>query len=188
MSAPSTLTTLGDTSGNVLIVDDFSQTRSRSTRRCSARTVTRSARRRAGAGGPAQGRRARTGARAAPDVSMPGLDGVEVLKRLRVRRGGGPSVIMLTAARREPHAIEAGLKEGADAYLTKPIDSRELVARARAALETFRLKRVLDAQRRDHVAMLVHDLRHHALVASRPHRRGPRRSEDLTAEPNARRR
>jgi two-component system sensor histidine kinase/response regulator len=94
------------------------------------------------------------------DVSMPGLDGVEVLRRLRARRGGGPSVIMLTAARREPHAIEAGLKEGADAYLTKPIDSRELLARVRAALETFRLKRMLEAQRRDHVAMLVHDLRH----------------------------
>ncbi|HEY5241515.1 MAG TPA: response regulator [Polyangiaceae bacterium] len=94
------------------------------------------------------------------DVSMPGLDGVEVLRRLRLRRGGGPSVIMLTAARREPHAIEAGLKEGADAYLTKPIDSRELMARVRAALETFRLKRMLDAQRRDHIAMLVHDLRH----------------------------
>ncbi len=94
------------------------------------------------------------------DVSMPGLDGVEVLRRLRARRGGGPSVIMLTAARREPHAIEAGLKEGAEAYLTKPIDSRELLARVRAALETFRLKRMLEAQRRDHVAMLVHDLRH----------------------------
>ena len=94
------------------------------------------------------------------DVSMPGLGGVEVLRRLRARRGGGPAVIMLTAARREPQSIEAGLKEGADAYLTKPIDSRELLARVRAALETFRLKRMLDAQRRDHVAMLVHDLRH----------------------------
>jgi signal transduction histidine kinase len=94
------------------------------------------------------------------DVSMPGLDGVEVLRRLRTRRGGGPAVIMLTAARREPHAIEAGLKEGADAYLTKPIDSRELLARTRAALESFRLKRMLEAQRRDHIAMLVHDLRH----------------------------
>jgi signal transduction histidine kinase len=94
------------------------------------------------------------------DVSMPGLDGVEVLRRLRTRRGGGPSVLMLTAARREPHAIEAGLKEGADAYLTKPIDTRELTARVRAALETFRLKRMLEAQRRDHIAMLVHDLRH----------------------------
>lgn len=94
------------------------------------------------------------------DVSMPGMDGVEVLRRLRARRGGGPSVLMLTAARREPHAIEAGLKEGADAYLTKPIDSRELLARTRAALESFRLKRALEAQRRDHIAMLVHDLRH----------------------------
>lgn len=94
------------------------------------------------------------------DVSMPGLDGVEVLRTLRARRGGGPAVIMLTAARREPHAIEAGLKEGADAYLTKPIDSRELLARVRAALETFRLRRMLEAQRRDHIAMLVHDLRH----------------------------
>jgi signal transduction histidine kinase len=94
------------------------------------------------------------------DVSMPGIGGVEVLRRLRARRGGGPAVIMLTAARREPQSIEAGLKEGADAYLTKPIDSRELLARVRAALETFRLKRMLDAQRRDHVAMLVHDLRH----------------------------
>jgi two-component system, sensor histidine kinase and response regulator len=94
------------------------------------------------------------------DVSMPGLGGVEVLRRLRARRGGGPSVIMLTAARREPDSIEAGLKEGADAYLTKPIDSRELLARVRAALETFRLKRLLEGQRRDHIAMLVHDLRH----------------------------
>jgi signal transduction histidine kinase len=94
------------------------------------------------------------------DVSMPGMDGFEVLRRLRERRNGGPAVIMLTAARREPNAIEAGLKEGADAYLTKPIDSRELLARVRAALETFRLKRMLEAQRRDHIAMLVHDLRH----------------------------
>ena len=94
------------------------------------------------------------------DVSMPIMDGVEVLRRLRARRGGGPAVIMLTAARREPHAIESGLREGADAYLTKPIDSRELLARTRAALESFRLRRLLEAQRRDHIAMLVHDLRH----------------------------
>jgi signal transduction histidine kinase len=94
------------------------------------------------------------------DVSMPGMGGVEVLRRLRARKGGGPAVIMLTAARREPQSIEAGLKEGADAYLTKPIDSRELLARVRAALETFRLKKMLESQRRDHIAMLVHDLRH----------------------------
>ena len=158
MSAPSALAALGDPSGNVLIVDDFPDTLALyeavlSEDGHSVRTA-------------ASGLEAlRKVDELEPelvllDVSMPGLDGVEVLKRLRARRGGGPAVIMLTAARREPHAIEAGLKEGADAYLTKPIDSRELVARVRAALETFRLKRVLEAQRRDHVAMLVHDLRH----------------------------
>jgi signal transduction histidine kinase len=94
------------------------------------------------------------------DVSMPGMGGHEVLRHLRARRGGGPAVIMLTAARREPQSIEEGLREGADAYLTKPIDARELLARTRAALETFRLRRMLEAQRRDHIAMLVHDLRH----------------------------
>jgi signal transduction histidine kinase len=94
------------------------------------------------------------------DVSMPGMDGYEVLKRLRARSGGGPAVLMLTAARRDPNAIEHGLREGADAYMTKPIDSRELLARVRGALEAHRLKRTLENQRRDHIAMLVHDLRH----------------------------
>ena len=158
MSAPSAIATLGDASGNVLIVDDFPDTLA-----LYEAVLTEDGHR---------VRVASSGIEALRkvddlepelvllDVSMPGLDGVEVLKRLRTRRGGGPAVIMLTAARREPHAIEAGLKEGADAYLTKPIDSRELVARVRAALETFRLKRELEGQRRDHVAMLVHDLRH----------------------------
>ena len=44
--------------------------------------------------------------------------------------------------------FEVRLREGADAYLTKPIDARELLARTRAALESFRLRRMLEAQRR----------------------------------------
>ncbi len=152
------LSTLGDSSGDVLIVDDYPDTVALYEALLAD-----------------DGHRVRTAQSGVEalrlvderepevvllDVSMPGLDGVEVLKRLRGRRGGGPAVLMLTAARREPHAIEAGLKEGADAYLTKPIDSRELLARVRAAVETFRLRRLLESQRRDHIAMLVHDLRH----------------------------
>lgn len=94
------------------------------------------------------------------DVSMPGISGLEVLKRLRERSDGGPAVLVLTAAARDPEDIERGLELGADAYLTKPVPNRELVARVRAQLQIFRLRRELRALRRDQTAMLVHDLRH----------------------------
>ena len=94
------------------------------------------------------------------DVSMPGMDGYAVLEKLRARIGGGPAVIMLTAARRDPDAIERGLRAGADAYFTKPIEGRELAARVRGTLERYRYRRASETERRDHIAMLVHDLRH----------------------------
>jgi signal transduction histidine kinase len=94
------------------------------------------------------------------DLSMPGMDGMEVLRRLRAAKGGGPAVIILTAARREADDIERGLRTGADAYLMKPIERRELRARVRGALDVHRLRRTLEAYKRDQIAMLVHDLRH----------------------------
>jgi len=94
------------------------------------------------------------------DISMPGISGLEVLRRLRERPDGGPAVLVLTAAARDPEDIERGLELGADAYLTKPVPNRELVARVRAQLQIFRLRRELRALRRDQTAMLVHDLRH----------------------------
>jgi len=94
------------------------------------------------------------------DVSMPGMDGIEVLRRIREAPDGGPAVLILTAAAREPSDIERGLAQGADAYLTKPVENRELAARVRAAIQIHRLRRELAALRRDQTAMLVHDLRH----------------------------
>lgn len=66
------------------------------------------------------------------DWMMPELDGLELLKRLRVERADIP-VLMLTAR----DAIEdrvAGLDEGADDYLVKPFAPSELLARLRALL------------------------------------------------------
>mgnify|MGYP002381983982 CR=1 FL=1 len=94
------------------------------------------------------------------DVSMPGMDGIEVLRRIRTMPDGGPAVLILTAAAREPVAIERGLELGADAYLIRPVENRELAARVRAAVQIYRLRRELAALRRDQTAMLVHDLRH----------------------------
>ena len=70
------------------------------------------------------------------DVMLPGLDGVEVLTRLR--RESDVYVILLTARTEETDKI-VGLSVGADDYVTKPFSPRELVARIKAALR--RMKR-----------------------------------------------
>ncbi|HND47710.1 MAG TPA: response regulator transcription factor, partial [Anaerolineales bacterium] len=64
------------------------------------------------------------------DVMLPGLDGIELLSRLR--RESDVYVIMLTAKTEETDKI-VGLSVGADDYVTKPFSPRELVARIKAA-------------------------------------------------------
>jgi two-component system alkaline phosphatase synthesis response regulator PhoP len=65
------------------------------------------------------------------DVMLPGLDGIELLTRLR--RESDVYVILLTAKTEETDKI-VGLTVGADDYVTKPFSPRELVARVKAAL------------------------------------------------------
>jgi two-component system, OmpR family, alkaline phosphatase synthesis response regulator PhoP len=65
------------------------------------------------------------------DVMLPGLDGVEVCRRLR--QFSDAYVIMLTARSEEIDKI-VGLSVGADDYVTKPFSPRELVARVKARL------------------------------------------------------
>ncbi len=65
------------------------------------------------------------------DVMLPGMDGIELLSRLR--RESNAHVIMLTARTEETDKI-IGLSVGADDYVTKPFSPRELVARVKAAL------------------------------------------------------
>lgn len=65
------------------------------------------------------------------DIMLPGMDGIEVLSRLR--RESDVYVIMLTAKTEETDKV-IGLSVGADDYVTKPFSPRELVARIKAAL------------------------------------------------------
>jgi DNA-binding response OmpR family regulator len=69
------------------------------------------------------------------DVMMPGLDGIEVLRRLRAE--SDVYVIMLTARSDEVDKL-VGLSVGADDNVTKPFSPRELVARTRAVLRRGR--------------------------------------------------
>ncbi|MGA8848025.1 MAG: response regulator transcription factor [Nocardioides sp.] len=65
------------------------------------------------------------------DLMMPGIDGLEVGRRLRVL--GDVPIIMLTALGTEPDRV-AGLQIGADDYVTKPFSPRELVLRVESIL------------------------------------------------------
>jgi len=65
------------------------------------------------------------------DIMLPGMDGIELLSKLR--RESDVYVIMLTAKTEEIDKI-VGLSVGADDYVTKPFSPRELVARVKAAL------------------------------------------------------
>jgi two-component system phosphate regulon response regulator PhoB len=68
------------------------------------------------------------------DLMLPGLDGLEVCRRLRTQDGTrGIPVLMLTAKSEESDVV-TGLELGADDYLTKPFSPRELLARVRALL------------------------------------------------------
>jgi len=66
------------------------------------------------------------------DVMLPGIDGFEVVRRLR-KAGNTRPVLMLTARDRSGDAI-AGLDAGADDYVTKPFDLDEVLARIRGVL------------------------------------------------------
>ena len=66
------------------------------------------------------------------DIMLPGLNGLEVLRRLR-REGSSVPVIMLTARDAVMDKV-TGLDMGADDYVTKPFSIEELLARIRAAL------------------------------------------------------
>jgi DNA-binding response OmpR family regulator len=66
------------------------------------------------------------------DVMLPKLDGFEVCRRLRASQNS-PAILMLTARDEDIDKI-LGLELGADDYLTKPFNPRELVARVKAIL------------------------------------------------------
>lgn len=71
------------------------------------------------------------------DLRMPGMDGLELLSRIRARPGA-PRVILITAHGSERAAVEA-MKAGAHDYFKKPFEPDELLAVVRRAVESVRL-------------------------------------------------
>lgn len=74
------------------------------------------------------------------DILLPELNGFEICKKLR-EEGVQTPIIMLTAARTEEMDKVMGLELGADDYVTKPVGSREMVARVKAILRRVGVKK-----------------------------------------------
>ncbi|MDH4183873.1 MAG: response regulator [Nitrospinota bacterium] len=81
------------------------------------------------------------------DLMMPGMDGMEVCRRIKADDSvKGISVIMVTA-RREPGDIIRGMDLGADDYVTKPFNPEELLARVRVHMRIRALEQKSVAHR-----------------------------------------
>jgi two-component system, OmpR family, response regulator len=89
------------------------------------------------------------------DLMLPGEDGLSICRRLRGR--GGVPILMLTA-KSDPVDRVVGLEMGADDYVTKPFDPRELLARVRALLRRSRSHGESEPSRRYAFEGLVIDL------------------------------
>ena len=75
------------------------------------------------------------------DIRLPGLDGIEVCKKLRIEKISTP-IIMVTSKSEEIDKI-IGLEIGADDYITKPFSIRELIARVKAIIRRSEITKQL---------------------------------------------
>ena len=71
------------------------------------------------------------------DLMLPGIDGLEVAKRLKRNDATKEIPIVMLTAKGEEADVVSGLELGADDYVTKPFNPRELVARVRAVLRRY---------------------------------------------------
>ena len=91
------------------------------------------------------------------DWMMPGLEGVQICARVREQSGRPYTYILLLTARAEKNDMLAGLKAGADDYLSKPFDSEELKARLNVGVRIIALQDNLIAAKEALLYQATHD-------------------------------
>lgn len=102
------------------------------------------------------------------DLMLPGIDGLEVTRRLKNDPNTKNLPIVMLTAKGEEADIVTGLELGADDYITKPFSPRILVARVRAVL-----RRKIKEQLEETSVLRIHDLeidpgRHEVLLNGKP--------------------
>src|ERR1700740_1299286 len=91
------------------------------------------------------------------DWMMPGIDGIELCRRIRAMQKSVYRYILLLTARDAKQDLVAGLEAGADDYLTKPFNEEELRARLRAGGRILALQRDLISAREQLRFHATHD-------------------------------
>ncbi|MBM3955076.1 MAG: response regulator [Planctomycetes bacterium] len=99
------------------------------------------------------------------DVMLPGIDGLEVCRRLKSESKTREIPIVMLTAKSEESDIVAGLEHGSDDYIAKPFSPRVLVARVKALLR--RRETELDTTIRVH-ELSIHPGRHEVILAGTP--------------------
>lgn len=104
------------------------------------------------------------------DLMLPGIDGLEVCRRLRGGEAAAGLPIIMMTAKGEESDVVAGLELGADDYVTKPFSPKILLARVRAVLR--RRTRAGEVQEEPdqltHGELVIHPGRNEVLVAGKP--------------------
>jgi two-component system cell cycle response regulator len=91
------------------------------------------------------------------DWMMPELDGPALVQRIRADGGKSYTYIIMLTAMDDTNNVVAGLESGADEYLTKPFNSRELVARVASGVRIIKLEEQLIEAHRKMEILAMHD-------------------------------
>lgn len=95
------------------------------------------------------------------DVRMPGIDGFEVLRKVRELQGGRLVPFVFISAHADREVVRRGMVDGADDYLTKPFSAEDLIATVKTRLRIAEYRRkVSDALLRTHSAKVLESLPH----------------------------
>jgi DNA-binding response OmpR family regulator len=91
------------------------------------------------------------------DLMLPGMDGMEVCRRLRAQENGADLPVIMLTAKGEETDVVLGLEMGADDYVTKPFSPREVLARVKALLRRKERERKSGERKRLELGALVLD-------------------------------
>jgi len=101
------------------------------------------------------------------DIMLPGLDGIEICKRLKQSSDVSHIPVVMLTARGEEADVVTGLEIGADDYITKPFSPRVLVARVKAILRRQSQGRTNDSDAISIGELSIHPGRHEVAFAGK---------------------